>query len=131
MISHGDSLEAKCNFEISSSDLPFRVITANSIQQPVCYTATLEVVTEPLKFNDVASFTPKTILFDESHCDNGSSLWAPGNASMFSWVLSENGYSSSTNFDENLDSGILNDYDILALFFPVYIWNHVSIGYCD
>ncbi|MHA1613426.1 MAG: hypothetical protein ACTSYJ_01165, partial [Candidatus Thorarchaeota archaeon] len=80
--------------------------------------ATLEVVTEPLKFNDVASFTPKTILFDESHCDNGSSLWAPGNASMFSWVLSENGYSSSTNFDENLDSGILNDYDILALFFP-------------
>lgn len=81
--------------------------------------ATLEVVTNPLELNDVASFTPKTILFDESHCDNGASLWAPGNASMFSWLLGENGYSSSTNFDESLDSGILNDYDILVLFFPV------------
>ncbi len=81
--------------------------------------ATLEVVNEPLELNNVASFTPKTILFDESHCDNGSSLWTPGNASMFSWMLGENGYSSSTNFDENLNSGMLNDYDILVLFFPV------------
>ncbi len=81
--------------------------------------ATLEVVSDPLELNDVASFTPKTILFDETHCDNGSSLWAPGNASMFSWMLGENGYSSSTNFNEELDSGILNDFDILVIFFPV------------
>lgn len=73
----------------------------------------------PLEESNVASFTPKTILFDESHCDNGSSLWAPGNASMFSWMLGENGYTSSTNFDESLDSGILNNFDILVLFFPV------------
>ena len=56
-----------------------------------------------------SSFTPKTILFDESHCGNGSSLWAPGNASLFSWILDVNGYSSDTNFNESLDSGILNN----------------------
>ena len=67
---------------------------------------------------ETASFTPKTILFDESHCGNGSSLWAPGNASLFSWMLGVNGYSSDTNFNESLDSGILNNYDILVIFFP-------------
>ncbi len=65
-----------------------------------------------------SAFTPKTILFDESHCGGGSSLWAPGNASMFSWILGVNGYSSDTNFNASLDSGILNNYDILVLFFP-------------
>jgi len=75
-------------------------------------------VTETLNRNEIAGFTPKTILFDEAHCGGGSSLWAPGNASMFSWMLSENGYSSSTNFNESLDSGILDNYDILAIFFP-------------
>lgn len=80
----------------------------------------------PLTTNDQQSevfeksdFSSKSILFDESHCDNGSSLWAPGNASLFSWILDENGYESDTNFNENLDSGILARYDILVLFFPV------------
>ena len=67
---------------------------------------------------ETSSFTPKTILFDESHCGNGSSLWAPGNASLFSWMLGVNGYPSDTNFNESLDSGILNNYDILVIFFP-------------
>ena len=66
-----------------------------------------------------ASFAPKSILFDESHCDNGSSLWAPGNASLFSWILGESGYDSDTNFNTSLDSGVLDQYDILVLFFPV------------
>ena len=78
----------------------------------------VEAVTQPMDRNEVSTFTPKTILFDESHCDGGSSLWAPGNASMFSWMLGENGYDSSTNFNESLDSGILDDYDILVIFFP-------------
>ena len=75
------------------------------------YTA-VETVTQTLDRHEVTAFTPKTILFDESHCGGGSSLWSPGNASMFSWMLGENGYSSSTNFNESLDSGILDDYDI-------------------
>jgi len=73
----------------------------------------------PLEERGTPAFTPKTILFDESHTGNGSSLWAPGNASMLSWMLGENGYSSSTNFNESLDSGILNNFDILVIFFPV------------
>ncbi|MHA1136672.1 MAG: hypothetical protein ACTSSE_09310 [Candidatus Thorarchaeota archaeon] len=80
--------------------------------------AVVETVTQPSDRHEVTVFTPKTILFDESHCGGGSSLWAPGNASMFSWMLGENGYSSSTNFNESLDSGILDDYDILVIFFP-------------
>ncbi|MCF2136095.1 MAG: hypothetical protein K9W43_02550 [Candidatus Thorarchaeota archaeon] len=67
----------------------------------------------------VADFTSAKILFDESHEANGSALWAPGNASIFSWMLGVNGYNSSTNFDQALDSGILNNYDILVLFFPM------------
>jgi len=63
-------------------------------------------------------FTPARILFDESHVLNGSEIWAPGNASLLSWMLGIQGYNSSTNFDESLDSGILDDYDVLAIFFP-------------
>jgi hypothetical protein len=65
-----------------------------------------------------SGFVSKNILFDESHAANGSALWAPGNASMFSWLLGVNGYNSSTNFDQALDSGILSEYDILVIFFP-------------
>jgi hypothetical protein len=65
-----------------------------------------------------AAFESKNILFDESHVQNGSSIWAPGNASLFSSVLNENGYTSDTNFNESLDSGILTGYDILVIFFP-------------
>lgn len=67
---------------------------------------------------NTSSFVSKNILFDESHCQNGSSVWAPGNASMFSWLLGESGYTSFTNFNESLDSGILNGFDILVIFFP-------------
>ena len=67
---------------------------------------------------NTADFVSKNILFDESHCQNGSAVWAPGNASMFSWLLGESGYSSYTNFNQSLDSGILSGFDILVLFFP-------------
>ena len=67
---------------------------------------------------NTADFVSKNILFDESHCQNGSAVWAPGNASMFSWLLGEHGYTSDTNFDQALDSGILSGYDILVIFFP-------------
>ncbi|MHA1736761.1 MAG: hypothetical protein ACTSYX_03690 [Candidatus Thorarchaeota archaeon] len=66
-----------------------------------------------------ADFTPAKILFDESHTANGSSFWAPGNASLFSWMLGVNGYNSSTNFDDPLDSGILDNFDVLVIFFPM------------
>lgn len=65
-----------------------------------------------------ADFVSKNILFDESHAANGSSIWAPGNASLFSWLLGVSGYNSSTNFDQALDSGILASYGILVVFFP-------------
>ncbi|MFW9963792.1 MAG: hypothetical protein ACFFCX_09530 [Candidatus Sifarchaeia archaeon] len=65
-----------------------------------------------------ADFVSKNILFDESHTQNGSAVWAPGNASMFSWLLGEHGYTSYTNFDQSLDSGILSGFDILVIFFP-------------
>ncbi|NWF96842.1 MAG: hypothetical protein HXY34_11935 [Candidatus Thorarchaeota archaeon] len=61
----------------------------------------------------------KNVLFDEAHTANGSSLWAPGNASLFGWMLGVNGYNSSTNFDQALDSGVLTGYDILVIFFPM------------
>jgi hypothetical protein len=69
--------------------------------------------------NRVSDFTPKTILFDESHCINGSSLMAPGNASLLSAMLKENGYNSSTNFDKPLETELLNQYDILVIFHPL------------
>ena len=66
----------------------------------------------------ISDFTPKRVLFDESHIDGGSSMWAPGNASLFSWIIGVHGYNSSTNWDSALDSGILDDFDILVIFFP-------------
>ena len=60
-----------------------------------------------------------SILFDESHTNNGSDLWAPGNASLFSWMLGENGYNSTTNFAEALDSGILDGHDAVVICFPM------------
>ena len=63
-------------------------------------------------------FSSARILFDESHIANSSDIWAPGNASLFSWMLGIHGYNSSTNFYEPLDSGILDNYDILAIFLP-------------
>ncbi|MGY5877225.1 MAG: hypothetical protein RTU30_15845, partial [Candidatus Thorarchaeota archaeon] len=66
-----------------------------------------------------SEFTPKRVLVDESHTSDASDLWTPGNASLFGWILIVNGYNVSTNFDTPLDSGILNDYDILVLFFPM------------
>ncbi|MFW9843648.1 MAG: PHP domain-containing protein, partial [Candidatus Thorarchaeota archaeon] len=81
-------------------------------------TQSSQVATVDTKTYDTADFVSKNILFDESHCQNGSALWAPGNASMFSWLLGEHGYTSYTNFDQALDSGILSGYDILVIFFP-------------
>ncbi|MHA1480154.1 MAG: hypothetical protein ACTSQZ_01855, partial [Candidatus Thorarchaeota archaeon] len=65
------------------------------------------------------TFTSTKILVDESHTALASDMWTPGNASSFGWILMENGYNVSMNFDESLDSGILGDYGILCLFFPM------------
>ena len=73
----------------------------------------------PVETHETAAFAPANILFDESHTANGSSLWAPGNASLFSWMLGVNGYNSSTNFNQSLDTGVLNGFDTLVLFFPM------------
>ncbi|MGY5853745.1 MAG: hypothetical protein RTU92_09285 [Candidatus Thorarchaeota archaeon] len=67
---------------------------------------------------DAQSYANGSILFDESHCARGSDMWTPGNASVFSALLEEHGYTSSTNWDIALDSGILSDFDILCIFFP-------------
>ena len=77
--------------------------------------------TETLASNNIISqtFTSTKILVDESHTALASDMWTPGNASAFGWLLMEYGYNVSTNFDESLDSGILNDYGILVLFFPI------------
>ena len=64
------------------------------------------------------TFTSKSILFDESHCAGASDMWTPGNASLFGWLAGYYGYNCSTNWDIPLDSGILDDYEILCLFFP-------------
>ncbi|MHA1577956.1 MAG: hypothetical protein ACTSU3_11405, partial [Candidatus Thorarchaeota archaeon] len=65
------------------------------------------------------TFTSTKILFDESHTAIGSDWWTPGNASIFGWILMQSGYNVSTNFDESLDSGILDDYGVLVLVFPM------------
>ncbi|MEM2141838.1 MAG: hypothetical protein QXQ81_01090 [Candidatus Thorarchaeota archaeon] len=58
------------------------------------------------------------VLIDESHCANGSSLWTPGNLSLFGWILQQNGHVVTTNLATSLDSGILQDYDVVVLFYP-------------
>ncbi|MGY5876139.1 MAG: hypothetical protein RTU30_10360 [Candidatus Thorarchaeota archaeon] len=88
----------------------FTPITDNSIR-PVS-----KIVSSDTQ--EAQSFTGASILFDESHCARGSDMWTPGNASVFSVLLEEHGYTSSTNWDIALDSGILSDFDILCIFFP-------------
>ncbi len=65
------------------------------------------------------TFASANILVDEHHTRNASDMWTPGNASMFGWLLMEHGYNVSNNWDAPLDSGILDDYDVLCLFFPM------------
>jgi hypothetical protein len=73
----------------------------------------------PMNFVEFTqTFTSKSVLFDESHTAGGSDMWTPGNASLFGWMLGVYGYNCSTNWDSSLDSGILDNYDILCLFFP-------------
>ncbi len=69
--------------------------------------------------NTAQDFTSANILVDEHHTRNASDMWTPSNASMFGWHLMEHGYNVSTNWDESLDSGILDGYDVLCLFFPM------------
>ena len=59
------------------------------------------------------------VLFDEAHCAGGSELMTPGNTSLLAWMLEEHGYEAEINFDEEIDSTILTDIDVLALFFPM------------
>ena len=69
--------------------------------------------------NTVVSQTGYKVLFDEAHCDLGSATFTPGNASLFAWILEENGYETDMNFDQQLDTGILSGVDILVLCFPM------------
>ena len=87
---------------------------------PLSVTAPMDS-SEILENNNVITqtFTSTNILVDESHTAHASDIWTPGNASVFGWLLMENGYNVSMNFDESLDSGILDDYGILCLFFPL------------
>ena len=70
-------------------------------------------------YKTAQTFTSANILVDEHHTRNASDMWTPGNASMFGWLLMEHGYNVSNNWDASLDSGILDDYDVLCLFFPM------------
>ncbi len=104
---------------LSRGLLLFTLIVSASILVGVPSLMYSPVSTDVSKIHHNAmEFLSKNILFDESHTGGGSSLWSPGNASLFSWLLSVNGYNSSTNFESPLDSGILDNYDVLVLFFP-------------
>lgn len=70
------------------------------------------------EYNQSQVYQTAKILFDESHCERGSDMWTPGNASVFSALLEAHGYESSTNWEEPLNSGILTNFDILCIFFP-------------
>lgn len=59
------------------------------------------------------------VLFDEAHTANASSLWVPGNASLFGWMLTQNGYNTSMNLDDEITSGLLSGYNVFVLFFPM------------
>jgi len=65
------------------------------------------------------TITSAKILVEYHNTRNASDMWTPGNASMFGWLLLEHGYNVSNNWDAPLDSGILDDYDVLCLFFPM------------
>ncbi len=66
----------------------------------------------------VSSTVSGRILVDESHTARDTELWTPGNASRFGSMMMDYGHTIVTNFDSPLDSGILDSYDILMLFFP-------------
>jgi hypothetical protein len=101
----------------SSSLLIIFLISVSLI--PFTNLSLLKDNTTPEDFTDFAQvFSSKSILFDESHTSGGSDMWTPGNASLFGWLLDVYGYNCSTNWFSSLDSGILDDYDILCLFFP-------------
>ncbi|MFX1482116.1 MAG: PHP domain-containing protein [Promethearchaeota archaeon] len=72
----------------------------------------------PEKVTNVSQ-TGHMVLFDEAHCAHGSSMFTPGNASLFAWILEEHGYETDMNFNQQLDSGILTGVDMLVLFFPM------------
>ncbi len=85
-------------------------------QQPA---ATVSNSTETTGSNSkVSSTVNASILIDESHCATDTELWTPGNASRFGSLLMDYGYKVMMDFNTSLDSGILDSYDILMLFFP-------------
>lgn len=97
--------------------LSFFLLLMLTVQVPIAHdvSTTSDV---PNIGNSLSSSGGGKVLVDESHTGNASEMWTPGNASMFGWILSEHGYNMSMNWNASLDSGILNDYDVLALFFP-------------
>ncbi|MFW9806979.1 MAG: hypothetical protein ACFFFK_09655 [Candidatus Thorarchaeota archaeon] len=79
---------------------------------------TASVTEAPVKTTQVSQIGYK-VLFDEAHCALGSEAFTPANASLYAWILEEQGYETDTNFDQQLDSGILSGVDILFLVFPM------------
>ena len=68
----------------------------------------------------VPSQSDQRVLFDEAHCSGGSELMTPANTSILAWMLEEHGYEAEVNFDEEMDSALLTDIDVLALFFRIF-----------
>ena len=73
-------------------------------------------------FEKAQTFETAKILFDESHAANGSAMFYPSNTSFFATLLEENGYNSlTTNFDQEITTALLSQYDIFVVFFPMYL----------
>ncbi len=82
---------------------------------------------KPVESTIAQTFVSANVLVDEYHTRNASEMWTPGNASLFGWLLAKHGYNVSTNWFESLDSGILDSYDVLCLFFPMAPLNATEI----
>ena len=97
--------------------LSFFLLLMLSLQVPIAHdvSTTLDV---PDMGSSLSNSGGGKVLVDESHTGNASEMWTPGNASMFGWIISEHGYNVSMNWNASLDSGILDGYDVVALFFP-------------
>ncbi len=97
--------------------LSFFLILMLSLQMPIAQDASTTSSANDIQ-NSLSNSVGGNVLVDESHTGNASEMWTPGNASMFGWIIAEHGYNVSMNWDSSLDSGILDEYNILCLFFP-------------
>ncbi|MHA1909096.1 MAG: hypothetical protein ACW98Y_17500, partial [Candidatus Thorarchaeota archaeon] len=94
------------------------LILTISIASPLATFNAVETKATPIQDIIPSATASARILVDESHCLANTELWTPGNATRLGSFLIEYGHHVDTNFDTALDSGILDNYDILMLFFP-------------